>query len=124
MDPTANDVLASHRDQARSDSADEGNELPDYADVRDNPAATVNVPPTNPTQFANTDGSPLQTEHMTSLTNSKGRPWLFLKVTSRAGQAKSLPVFFHEDVIKGSVETDLDKAESSKGVTITVRVEQ
>ncbi|KDR78973.1 hypothetical protein GALMADRAFT_64064 [Galerina marginata CBS 339.88] len=41
-------------------------------------------------------------------------------VKSRATSATSLPIFFEGDTISGRVEVDLDKAESSKGVSISI----
>ncbi|PPR02623.1 hypothetical protein CVT24_002194 [Panaeolus cyanescens] len=61
------------------------------------------------------------TEHQRSLETAKGRKWLSIFVKSRAGTPASLPVFFQGDVIAGRVEIDLDKAESSKGVTISIQ---
>ena len=60
------------------------------------------------------------TEHRYQLEDSKGRPWLWLTVKSRSREARQLPLFFDRDTITGSVEVDLDKAEGSKGVLISV----
>ncbi len=43
-----------------------------------------------------------------------------LFVKSWARDAASMPIFFEKDEILGRVEVDLDKAESFKGITITV----
>jgi hypothetical protein len=65
--------------------------------------------------------APTHCSHSYSLEN-KGHAWLTLKITnSRALNAKHLPVFHDADTVKGSVEVDLDKAESAKAVTIAVR---
>lgn len=60
------------------------------------------------------------TEHQYQLEDSKGQPWLWLTVKSRSKEAKQLPLFFEHDTISGTVEVDLDKAEGSKGVLISV----
>ncbi|CDO77950.1 hypothetical protein BN946_scf184720.g4 [Trametes cinnabarina] len=60
------------------------------------------------------------TEHRYQLEDSKGRPWLWLTVKSRSREARQLPLFFDRDTITGTVEADLDKAEGSKGVLISV----
>ncbi|KAJ6507966.1 hypothetical protein C8R47DRAFT_1100150 [Mycena vitilis] len=52
---------------------------------------------------------------------SKGRPWLFMFVKSRAPNAGALPFFLQSDTIAGRVELDLDKAESLKGISIAVQ---
>lgn len=64
--------------------------------------------------------APDYTEHRYQLEDSKGRPWLWLNVKSRSREAKQLPLFFEHDTISGTVEVDLDKAEGSKGVLISV----
>jgi hypothetical protein len=60
-------------------------------------------------------------EHQRSLETAKGKKWLTLFVKSRANNS-SLPIFLEGDIVSGRVELDLDKAESSKGVTVTVSV--
>ncbi|KAI0833624.1 hypothetical protein BC628DRAFT_1308762 [Trametes gibbosa] len=60
------------------------------------------------------------TEHRYQLEDSKGRPWLWLTVKSRSKEAKQLPLFFEHDTISGTAEVDLDKAEGSKGVLISI----
>ncbi|KAH9847696.1 hypothetical protein C2E23DRAFT_847726 [Lenzites betulinus] len=64
--------------------------------------------------------APDHTEHRYQLEDSKGRPWLWLNVKSRSREAKQLPLFFEHDTISGTVEVDLDKAEGSKGVLISI----
>ena len=63
---------------------------------------------------------PYETEHAYELKNTKGRAWLNLRLRSRAPNKSSLPLFMTEDEIKGEVQVDLEKAESSKGVVIAV----
>ena len=58
-------------------------------------------------------------EHQRSLETAKGKKWLTLFVKSRANNPSS-PVFFEGDIVSGRVELDLDKAESSREVTVTV----
>ncbi|KAL1949605.1 hypothetical protein VTO73DRAFT_8486 [Trametes versicolor] len=64
--------------------------------------------------------APNTMEHRYQLDDSKGRPWLWLAVKSRSKDAKQLPLFFEHDTISGTVEVDLDKAEGSKGVLISI----
>ncbi|KAF4614118.1 hypothetical protein D9613_007827 [Agrocybe pediades] len=66
------------------------------------------------------EASTLATEHHTFLEGGKGRKWLNLFVKSRSPESASLPVFVEGDVISGRVEVDLDKAESSKAVTVAI----
>jgi hypothetical protein len=80
-----------------------GDQLPDYT-TSPGPARTA----------------PARCSHSYSLEN-KGRAWLTLKIAnSRALNPKHLPVFHDADTIEGSVEVDLDKAESAKGLSIAV----
>ena len=67
-----------------------------------------------------TEASSLTREHHSFLEGGKGRKWLNLFVTSRSPDATSLPVFVEGDAISGRVEVDLEKSESSKGVTVAV----
>ncbi|KDQ56974.1 hypothetical protein JAAARDRAFT_58453 [Jaapia argillacea MUCL 33604] len=60
------------------------------------------------------------TQHAYYLENSKGSKWVTLNVQSRSATSKSTPLFFDKDVISGSVEVVLQKAESIKAVTISV----
>lgn len=63
-----------------------------------------------------------QTEHTYQLEDPKGRPWIWLKVKSRAKDKKTWPLFYERDVIQGTVEVDFDKTDGAKGVTIDVRM--
>lgn len=65
--------------------------------------------------------SPRGSEHHKYLERGKGQKWLSLFVTSRARDAVLMPIFFEKDDISGRVEIDLDKAESVKSITISVR---
>ncbi|KAJ6531969.1 hypothetical protein B0H19DRAFT_463033 [Mycena capillaripes] len=58
-----------------------------------------------------------RTEHKYSL-ETKGRPWLFIFIKSRAANAGSLPFFVQGDTVAGRVELDIDKAESLKGISV------
>ena len=118
-----------------NDVVDEGlgeQELPKYADVQAAmpntstvndtvPSANIVEPPTQASQDTPSSTSPFTTEHVYTLKNSRGRSWLTLRILSRASQGKSHPIYHGKDVISGTVETDLEKAEGSKGVTIAVR---
>ncbi|TFY77721.1 hypothetical protein EWM64_g6292 [Hericium alpestre] len=63
----------------------------------------------------------LSCRHKLVLDGAKERPWLTLYLRSRASSPKSTPLFFDKDVIKGKVLVDLDKPETIKGVSITLR---
>jgi hypothetical protein len=64
--------------------------------------------------------TPKGSEHHKYLERSKGQKWLSLFVKSWARDAASMPMFFENADISGRVEVDLDKAESIKGITISV----
>jgi len=87
---------------------DEPDALPSYAHVREQQQQST------PVGAASGSG-----EHQRSLETAKGKKWLTLFVKSRANNS-SLPVFLEGDIVSGRVELDLDKAESSKGVTVIV----
>lgn len=76
-------------------------------------ARSASGPPARNTSLA------LGTEHRYAL-ETKGRAWMTLRVASRAGDAKGLPLFVDGDEIRGTVQLDLDKAESVKGIAIAV----
>ncbi|KAJ3554715.1 hypothetical protein NM688_g2961 [Phlebia brevispora] len=59
-------------------------------------------------------------EHTYKLEDSKGRPWIWLTVKSRAKDKKTWPLFYERDVIQGTVEVDFDKTDGAKGVSIGV----
>lgn len=50
----------------------------------------------------------------------KNKPWIFLKVHSRAPSEKSLPIFLGKETITGHVELDLVKTEHIQGISLTV----
>ena len=54
------------------------------------------------------------------LEDTKGRPWIWLKVKSRAGSGKQVPLFFDRDTLSGTVEVDFTRADGAKAVTISV----
>ncbi|KAF7374746.1 hypothetical protein MSAN_00360100 [Mycena sanguinolenta] len=60
-----------------------------------------------------------RTEHKYSL-ETKGRPWLFIFINSRAQSAASLPYFVQADTIAGRVEVDIEKAESVKTISVAI----
>ena len=60
----------------------------------------------------------VQQEHQ--LEDSKGRPWIWLRVKSRGKEGKALPLFYDRDTIAGEVEVDFDKAGPAKTVIISV----
>ncbi|KAI0696320.1 hypothetical protein C8T65DRAFT_664032 [Cerioporus squamosus] len=55
------------------------------------------------------------------LEDSKGRPWIWLRVKSRAKEGKVLPLFYDRDTLAGTVEVDFDKAGGAKTVVISVQ---
>ncbi|PSR81578.1 hypothetical protein PHLCEN_2v6344 [Hermanssonia centrifuga] len=59
-------------------------------------------------------------EHVYKLDDSKGRPWIWLHVKSRARDKKTWPLFYERDVIQGTVEVDFDKTDGAKAVSIGV----
>ncbi|KAH9003146.1 hypothetical protein EDB86DRAFT_2799637 [Lactarius hatsudake] len=63
----------------------------------------------------------LRSEHRYALQDKNGRDWLSFKVQSRAADSKHMPLFLEGDIIKGEVRLDLAKAETLKGLTITIR---
>ncbi|KAH9052919.1 hypothetical protein EDB83DRAFT_2542899 [Lactarius deliciosus] len=63
----------------------------------------------------------LRSEHRYALQDKNGRDWLSFKVQSRAADSKHMPLFLEGDIIKGEVRLDLAKAETLKGLTITMR---
>ena len=64
---------------------------------------------------------PELSEHTFQLEDSKGRPWLWLTVKSRAKDKKTWPLFYERDIIHGTVEVDFDKTDGAKAVAISVR---
>lgn len=60
-------------------------------------------------------------EHSYQLEDSRGRPWIWLILKSRAKDKKTWPLFYEQDVIQGTVEVDFDKTDGAKGVSIGVR---
>jgi hypothetical protein len=63
----------------------------------------------------------VRSEHRYALQDKNGRDWLSFKVKSRAADSKHMPLFLEGDIIKGEVCLDLARAETLKGLTITVR---
>ncbi|KAI0303667.1 hypothetical protein B0F90DRAFT_1892715 [Multifurca ochricompacta] len=60
-------------------------------------------------------------EHRYALQDRNGHDWISFKVKSRAADSKHMPLFFEGDTIKGEVQLELSKAETLKGLTITIR---
>ena len=82
-------------------------ELPEYSPAARPPTGTGNL------NFGH--------EHRYALQDRSGREWLSFKMKSRAADPKHAPLFFDGDRIKGVVQLDLAKAQTLKGLTITVR---
>ena len=61
-------------------------------------------------------------EHRYTLRDKSGRERLSLHFKSRATNPNHTPLFLEGDTIRGEVRLDLAKAETLKGITITVRV--
>ncbi|KAI0329806.1 hypothetical protein GY45DRAFT_840948 [Cubamyces sp. BRFM 1775] len=60
------------------------------------------------------------TEHRYHLETSKGRPWLTLKVFSKAPGPSYLPAFYQGEAVTGSVKLSLDTEEAIKSVSIQI----
>ncbi|KAI0708548.1 hypothetical protein C8Q76DRAFT_799799 [Earliella scabrosa] len=58
------------------------------------------------------------TEHLYHLTNSRGQPWLTLKVMSDAPASNYLPAFFEGEAITGVVSLHREKEDSIRSITI------
>lgn len=86
------------------------NELPQYSTL-----TRTSVAPVPPLL-----GSTVSRAHISSLEDSKGRPWVSLIVTSRAANSALPPFFMEGDVISGRVELDLEKPETAKAVVVSV----
>ena len=110
---------------AFADALNDSDGLPSYSPAKNHP----------PRNGSSSTGSPYRSDHEYTLTTSKGKVWLALKLKSRAppaaarnngaGPARDAhvsPLFVDEDEISGTVEVDLDKAESWKSITIEVRI--
>lgn len=63
----------------------------------------------------------LRREHRYALRDKNGRDWLSFQVKSRASNSKHTPLFLEGDTIRGEVRLDLIKAETVKGITISIR---
>lgn len=61
-----------------------------------------------------------RSEHRYALRDKNNRDWLSFKVKSRAADSKQMPLFLEGDIIKGEVCLDLARAETLKGLTVTV----
>lgn len=90
---------------ASGNQADQGTDVPAYT-----------------SRGASSSQSADLTEHSYKLDDSKGRPWIWLTVRSRAKEKKTWPLFYERDVIQGTVEVDFDKTDGAKGVSIGVRI--
>lgn len=60
-------------------------------------------------------------EHTFKLDDSRGRPWIWLTVKSRAKDRKTWPLYYERDIIHGTVAVDFEKTDGAKGVTVAVR---
>lgn len=60
------------------------------------------------------------TEHLYHLTSSKSRPWLTLKVISKAPASSYLPAFYQGEAVTGSVALCRDREEPIKSVSVQV----
>lgn len=61
------------------------------------------------------------TEHVFSLSDGRGAPWLTLKLRSSAKSSKSLPTFFEKEDINGQIELTAERGDSIQAVTAIVR---
>ena len=85
-------------DAETPETLDAGTELPNYFDLP--------------------GGAPRT--HQYNLEDSKGKPWVILRLSSRAPSSKALPVFFEGDKVNGEVEANLGKGENCKAVIVKV----
>ncbi|KAJ3757690.1 hypothetical protein EV360DRAFT_83778 [Lentinula raphanica] len=98
-----------YRQSRQGQASQSGSELPRY--TRRNTLVHP-VAPREPTQ------------HVLSLSDGRGRPWLVLKISSSAKSTKSLPLFHEKENITATLElhADADKGDPSiQAVTALVR---
>ncbi|KAM5546092.1 hypothetical protein V8D89_000218 [Ganoderma adspersum] len=99
-------------------------ELPQYTHsnthrrVRRNATPTTSAHSTNHNTSRSTSRPPV--EHLYHLMNSRDRPWLTLKVVSKAPASTYLPSFHEGDPVGGSVTISLRKEEPIKAISIQV----
>ncbi|VDB85711.1 unnamed protein product [Peniophora sp. CBMAI 1063] len=62
-----------------------------------------------------------KTEHEFYIRNNKAKPWLTLRLRSRATETKFLPVYCDGDSVTGEVVLDLESDEKTKGISFTLR---
>jgi hypothetical protein len=60
------------------------------------------------------------TTHQWSLTNRNQRPWVTLKLKSRARATTNRPYFFQGDTLDGEVELNLERPDSIRAVEVEV----
>ena len=89
-------------------------------DHTDQPPPAYRSTPTRPRTLAGAGANTFRHEHRYALQDKSGSDWISFKVKSRAADPKHTPLFFEGDIIKGEVQLDLAKAETLKGLTITV----
>jgi len=97
------------------------------ADIDDSPPPFVPVDDAVPPSYhghggVQTAATARQTEVVTSLDTSKGKPWVALKVLSRANHVR-IPLIMQGEPIAGTVELDLEKTEHVEAVTLKVHSE-
>ncbi|EIM91107.1 uncharacterized protein STEHIDRAFT_152778 [Stereum hirsutum FP-91666 SS1] len=97
-------------------------ELPDYATTtaalpRPPPAPS---PPQPPTPQRTPSNPCADYRHTYRLENSKGHPWLYLSLNSRAPDQKVSPLFFDGDKVEGQVGLNLQRTENIKFISITL----
>ncbi|TBU30407.1 hypothetical protein BD311DRAFT_659291 [Dichomitus squalens] len=91
-------------------------ELPHYARTHSTTLRRDRRTSAGANSFSSSPRTPV--EHLYHLTSSKGRPWLTLKVISKAPASTFLPSFYEGEPIKGSVTLDLTKEESIKAISV------
>jgi hypothetical protein len=110
MDSPLNDLPPLHPEAPlHADVA--ADELPVYAE---RPAAPQAPTPTGLRRE--------RTEHEYALTNRGERPWLTLKLRSRAQQPSHVPYYFEGDELAGRVELCLENEDNIQAVAVIVRV--
>ncbi|KAF7363032.1 hypothetical protein MVEN_00655000 [Mycena venus] len=82
----------------------------------------MNVPPTaqeaSPPSYA--PNGDRDVRHRFPLLDKRGKPWGILDFGSGARSAKSIPLFYEDDIIHGSLEMDIEKGDSMRSVTVKV----
>lgn len=98
--------------------------LPDYSDAVDVDMLAVGQFATQPSspqsQIQRTPGLRPDTEHISTLEDGAGRPWISLTVKSRSPSSNMAPLVYEDQPICGNVTLDLAKPQSIEEVSVSV----